>query len=51
MSPVSQADQELESVIRELALRIVLPRMGDFEDVWEIANRVCDQYGLQEKAA
>ena len=51
MSPVSQADQELESVIRELTMRIVQPRMGDFEDVWEIANRVCDRYGLQEKAA
>lgn len=48
MSPVEQADQELETVIRELAMRIVVPRMGEFEYLWEIANRVCDRYGLEK---
>jgi hypothetical protein len=51
MSPVAQADQELESVIRELAMRILVPRMSDFDDVWEIANRICDRYGFQQQAA
>jgi hypothetical protein len=48
MSPVAQADQELETAIRELAMRIVVPRMGQFEYLWEIANRVCDRYGLEK---
>jgi hypothetical protein len=46
MSPVGKADQELDNVIRELTMRIVVPRMGEFDDVWDIANRVCDRYGL-----
>jgi hypothetical protein len=47
MSSLAQADQELETVIRELAMRIVVPRMGVFDDLWEIANRICDRYGLE----
>ena len=46
MSPVAQAGEELDSVIRELMMRIVVPRMSEFDDVWAIANRVCDRYGL-----
>jgi hypothetical protein len=50
MSPVAQADQELEAVIRELAMRIVVRRRGEFDDVWDSANRVCDRYGLEKLA-
>jgi hypothetical protein len=50
ISPVAQADQELETVIRELAMRIVVPRMGEFDDLWEIANRVYDRYWLEKSA-
>lgn len=46
MSPLAQADRELDLVIRELTMRIVVPRMGEFDDVWDIANRICDRYGL-----
>jgi len=51
MSPLKKVDQELEAVIHELATRIVIPKMGEFDDVWEIANLVCDRYDLQKKAA
>jgi hypothetical protein len=51
MSRLAQVDYELESVIRELAMRIVVPKMSEFDDVWKTANRVCDQYGLVKKAA
>jgi hypothetical protein len=51
MSPLQQLDQELEAVIQELATRIVTPKLGEFDDVWEIANRVCDRYQLEKKAA
>jgi hypothetical protein len=50
MSPITQFDQEMEKLIRELALRIVVPRIGEFDEVWEAANRICDRY-LVTKAA
>lgn len=50
MSPVAPADQELEIVIRELAMRIVVPRRGEFDDLWESANRVRDRYGIEKSA-
>ncbi len=43
MSPL-ECDQKLEQVIRELTLRIIVPRWTEFDTIWEIANRVCDQY-------
>lgn len=48
MSPIAQADRELDNVIQELTMRIVVPRMSEFDDVWDIANRVCDRYGLRQ---
>ena len=51
MSPLEKADNDLEAAISEIAMRIVVPRMSDFDDLWEIANRVCDRYNLQTKAA
>ena len=50
MSPLAQFDQEMDQVIRELALRIVVPALGDFDTVWEAANRVCDAYEIPRKA-
>ena len=40
----------MEEIIREITLRIV-PVLGDFEDVWEAANRVCDRYAIPGKPA
>ena len=42
MSPLAQFDQELEKIIRELTLKILAPRLGEFDAIWEVANRVCD---------
>lgn len=50
MSPIAQFDQEMDKLIQELAMRIVVPLINDFDDVWEVANRVCDRY-LAVKAA
>ena len=50
MSPLAQLDRELEEIIRELSLRTIVPRLSEFEDVWEITNQVCDQYGLGKRA-
>ena len=46
MSPLTEFDQHLEKVIREFALRIVVPRWTEFDSVWEAAMRVCDRYEL-----
>lgn len=46
MSPLTQFDQEMDKIIREIALRIVPPILGDFDTVWETANRVCDAYEI-----
>jgi hypothetical protein len=48
MSPLAQLDRALEDIIRELSLRILVPRMGKFDQVWEIANRVCDRYEITQ---
>jgi hypothetical protein len=48
MSSLEQADQQLETVIRELAMRIVVPRMGVFDDLWEITNRIRGRYGPEK---
>jgi hypothetical protein len=50
MSPVEKFDHELETVILELITRIVVPKMSEFDDVWDIANRVCDNYEISKAA-
>lgn len=51
MSPLVQLDHELERILRELTLRIVIPRLSEFDSVWEAANRVCDHYAVRELSA
>jgi hypothetical protein len=46
MSPVTEFDQRLEQIIRELTLRIAVPRWTEFDTLWEAAIRVCDRYEL-----
>jgi hypothetical protein len=50
MSPLAHIDRELKKVIRELALRIVAPRLSKFDFVWEAANKVCDRYEITKAA-
>ena len=46
MSPIAEFDQRLEQMIREFAIRILVPRWTAFDAVWETANRICDRYEL-----
>ena len=48
MSPLAQLDRQLESIIRELTMRIVAPKLGEFDWVWDLTNSVCDRYGIRE---
>ena len=50
MSPLAQFDLELGNVIREIRLRLMVPRVSEFDYVWEAANRVCDRYEIGKVA-
>ena len=47
MSPLAQLDRLLESIIQELTLRIVVPRLSEFDSVWDTANSICDRYQIK----
>jgi hypothetical protein len=46
MFPIAKVDQRQERLVREIAMHIVLRRWAEFDVVWEIANRLCDSYGI-----
>jgi hypothetical protein len=46
MSPLAEFDRRLEQIIRDFALRILVPRWTEFDAVWETANKICDRYDL-----
>ena len=51
MASLAQLDRDLEKVIAELTLRLIVPRMSEFDSVWEAANRVCDRYAVRDLTA
>ena len=51
MSPIAEFDQRLEQMIREFAMRILIPRWTEFDAVWETANKICDRYDLEKLAS
>jgi hypothetical protein len=51
MSPIAEFDQRLEQMIREFAVRILIPRWTEFDAVWETANKICDRYDLGKLAS
>jgi hypothetical protein len=46
MTRIAEFDRILEQVTRERALRTVLRRWAEFDDVWDAAIRVCEHYGI-----
>jgi hypothetical protein len=47
MSSLAQLDSLLEIIIRELTLRIVVPRLGEFDSLWDTTHRICDRYQIK----
>jgi hypothetical protein len=47
MSPLAQLDCLLENILRELTLRFVVPRLSEFDSLWDTANRICDRYQIK----
>lgn len=47
MFAIRQIDQESEEIIYELARRVLVYRLGEFDRVWEAANKICDGYQVE----
>ena len=41
-------DQASEEVIYELARRLIVYRLGEFDRVWQSANKICDRYRIKK---
>jgi len=47
MSAIAQLDYMSDEIIYTLARRVVVFSMGEFERVWETANKICDRYPIK----
>jgi hypothetical protein len=45
---VEDIEQGSEKFIYELVRRFVVYRLGEFDRVWETANRICDRYEVRK---
>ena len=45
--PLAQLDRLLENILWELTFRFVVPRLSEFDSLWDIANRICDRYQIK----
>jgi hypothetical protein len=48
VTAVEQFDQASGEIIYELARRLIVYRLGEFDRVWEAANKICDSYQLRK---
>jgi hypothetical protein len=44
-------DVASQEIIYELSRRLIVYRLGEFERVWEAANRICDRYQASAASA
>jgi hypothetical protein len=48
VSAIAQIDRASEEIIYELARRVIGYRLGEFDCVWESANKICDRYQVKK---
>jgi hypothetical protein len=48
VSSIAQIDQASEEIIYGLARRLIVYRLGEFDRVWESANKICDRYQVKK---
>ncbi len=48
--PLAESAEEFEEFVSEVALRLRVANMYEFDQAWEVANRVCDRYGIGRAA-
>jgi DNA-binding transcriptional regulator LsrR (DeoR family) len=46
MSSLEQSERKLLELIAEFAGLVKVPEENAFEDVWALANQICDRYGV-----
>ena len=47
MSAIAQLEYMSDEIIYRLARRVIIFSLGEFDRVWDTANKICDRY--QEK--
>jgi len=45
---LEQTYRASEEIVYELARRLIVYRLVEFERVWEAANRICDYYQIKK---
>jgi len=48
VSAIVQIDEASEEIIYALARRVIVYRLGEFDRVWESANKICDRYQVKK---
>ena len=48
VSAIAQIDEASEEIIYSLARRVIIYRLGEFDRVWESANKICDRYHVKK---
>jgi hypothetical protein len=48
VSAIAQIDRASEEIIYELARRVIGYRLGEFDRIWEAANKICDRYQVKK---
>ena len=48
MHALERTDQASEEIVYQLARRLIVYRLGEFDRVWEAANRICDRYQVKK---
>ena len=48
MSATAQFDQASGEIIYELARRVIVYRLSEFDRVWQAANKICDRYQMKK---
>lgn len=49
MERIDEFDQKQQRIIRDFALRVIVPHWAEFDGVLEASLRVCDRYELGQE--
>jgi hypothetical protein len=47
MSAIAQLEYMSDEIIYMMARRLIISSLGEFDRVWESANKICDRYQVK----
>ena len=47
MSAIAQLEYMSDEIIYTMARRVIVCSLGEFDRVWEAANKICDRYQVK----